>query len=107
MKKIVFLFFLLTTNVSFALGNFNAVNIKQIYVREGVVDVYLTSAHSNPTGCTVDTVIRLNANEHLNTNLMYSALLSAHVANRKISGWLGRCDSEGRAVIHAINIEPN
>jgi len=105
MKVILVVMLLTISNLVLAVGNITAVEIDGVYVREERVDVYLKSPHSNPGNCEVLTQLVLISGEFKNSELMYSAILSAHMAGKKISGYVYGCH-DNRAKLHAVYIEP-
>jgi hypothetical protein len=104
MKKLRLGILLSTSFNAFAVGNISPVEISGVYVRESRVDIYLTTAHTNPNGCSITNQLVLIADEFKNTNQMYSAILSAHMAGKKISGYVGVCH-DNRAKLHAVHVE--
>jgi hypothetical protein len=95
---------LLTSLSANAVGNFGAVEIAGVYVRESRVDIILAAVHSNPTGCVNTTELVLIIDEYPGTKAMIAAVLAAHLAGRKISGFIASChDDRGKLV--AVNVE--
>ena len=92
------------TNQAFAVGNFDPVEISSVYIREGRTDIYLVTPHSNPKNCPDPTALTILADEFPNSKLMVGSVLGAHLAGKKITGWIGGChDSIGK--LFAVSVE--
>jgi hypothetical protein len=103
MKILLSIFLALTSLGANAMGNMSSAGISGVYIRESRVDVVLTAPHNNPTGCPIATELVI-LNEAQNFKIIVAAILAAHLAGRKISGWIADCN-DGRARITAIFVE--
>ncbi len=102
--RFLLLLLIFVWNSALAVGNFEPVNIKSVFVRENRIDIYLEKEHANPTGCSNKSVLLIMANESTNSGQMIAAAMAAHLAGRKISGWIVGCaDQWGK--LSAINID--
>tara|TARA_Y100000588_G_C13903204_1_gene773803 strand:- start:390 stop:707 length:318 start_codon:yes stop_codon:yes gene_type:complete len=105
MKKAI-LSLLFIPSLSYAVGNLSPVNIEGIYVREGRTDIYLKEDSNNPLNCTHANLLTILNGEYLNSDAILSAAIAAHMTGKKISGYVGACDS-GMGKLSAIYIEEN
>lgn len=87
-----------------AVGNISPVEVVGVFVRESRIDIHLSAPHGNPMNCAIDTELVLLAEEFQNSKTMAAAVLGAHLAEKKISGWVGGCH-DGRGKLHAIHVE--
>lgn len=95
---------MVVTVQAYAIGNLSPIGIKGVYVRESRTDVVLETDHNNPTDCINNRILIIVADEFANSDQMVSAFMAAHLAGRKVSGWVLNCSGEW-GKLSAINIE--
>ena len=79
--------------------------IANVYVRERVVDIHLTTNYNDVTVCNKRNAFRINAEQFPNTDAMVSTALAAHISKRKIRAYIGSCDASGYPIVYAIQVE--
>lgn len=103
--KILFgVFISLAWHTASAIGNIEPVEIRDVYVREYRIDIILVQPYSNPLACENNTMLVLKADEFPTSKSMVAAVLGAHIAGKKISGWVGEC-YDGGGKLNAVNVE--
>ena len=104
--KYTFIAFLFLVNQAFA-GDFSYWGtIKQTYTGSGWTMIAIEGEMNNPDGCERSDYYAITTS-HSNYNGILSSVLSAQMANKKVSFWLSGCGGQGNKYPRLTSIKIN